>query len=196
MKLKTNMYLTLSVLALTTQSSVFADPPHRPDLVSDGNRWTITGYFDNSPNHTQAATQGLCFYPAGVSGTHQLYVWVSDTFPDWNGRAAQEGDQVFMHGDYASSYGETKDGGHDSMAWEVVTMSPKNEGAGHWREWVEDGVFGRTIGFGNAKLQRVGKCKYDTAKEALEAGFNLEFPKDEQGNYLTNPHGISIDKTK
>lgn len=196
MTFKTTLRLTLSALTLTASAAVVADPPHRPDLVSDGNRWTITGYFDNSPGHAQAATQGICFYPAGVSGTHQLYTWVSDTYPDWNGRAAQEGDQVFMHGDFQWPYGVTRDGGHDSMEWEIVTVSPKNEGAGHWREWIEDGGFGITIGFGNAKLQRVGKCKHASAEEALAAARELELPRDEQGNYLYNPLGVKPDQLK
>lgn len=196
MKLKTKICFTLAALALTTNTSVFADPPHRPDLVSDGNRWTITGYYDNSPNHIEAATQGICFYPAGVSGTHQLYTWVSDTFPDWNGRAAQEGDQIFMHGDFQWPYGVTRDGGHDSMEWEITTMSRRNGGTGHWREWLEDGVFGVTVAFGNAKLERVGKCKYKTAEEALNAYSQLELPKDKQGQYLKNPLGISPDNLK
>jgi hypothetical protein len=193
MNFKTSMCLTVSALALTFQGSSLADPPHRPDLVKEGNRWTVTGYFDNSPVHTQAATQGICFYPAGVSGTHQLYRWVSDTFPDWNGIATQEGDQVFMHGDYQRPYGVT-DGGHDSMEWEIVTMSRENEGAGHWREWAEDGGFGMTIGFGNAKFVRVGRCRHSTAEEALKAGYELDLPRDEQGKILYNPAGLSLGK--
>jgi hypothetical protein len=101
-----------------------------------------------------------------------------------------------MHGDFQWPYGVTRDGGHDSMEWEIVTMRRKNEGAGHWREWLEDGAFGLTIAFGNAKLQRVGKCVHATAEEALEAGRQLERPKDEQGRYLQNPQGIFLDKLK
>ncbi|MCU7933639.1 MAG: hypothetical protein KZQ99_02015 [Candidatus Thiodiazotropha sp. (ex Dulcina madagascariensis)] len=195
MNFKTKMCLTASALALTAHTSAFAQPPHRPDLVNDGNRWTITAYNDSSPVHTQWATQGLCFYFNGVVGTHQRYIWVSDTYPDWNGRATQEGDQIFMHGDFQWPFGN-KDGGHDGMEWAIVTASRANEGAGHWKEWIEDGGFGVTIGFANAKLQRVGKCKYQTAEEALAAGYDLEFPKDDQGNFLRNPFGVSPDKVK
>ncbi|MEJ2691663.1 MAG: hypothetical protein P8166_01110 [Candidatus Thiodiazotropha sp.] len=193
MKFKTKMCLAVSAMVLTAHTSAFAVPPHKPDLVSDGNRWLITGYFDNSSVHAQANTQGICFYPAGVSGTHQRYRWVSDTYPDWNGNATQEGDQVFMHGDFQWPFREVRDGGHDSMEWEIVTMSPKNEGAGHWQEWIEDGRFGRTVGFGNAKLVRVGKCKYATAEEALEAGQQLDIPTDDTGIPMYNPMGISPD---
>jgi hypothetical protein len=190
MKFKTKLCFSLAAMTMMAHTSVFANPPHRPDLVSEGNRWTITAYYDNSPTHTQAATQGLCFYPDGVSGTHQRYIWVSDTYPDWNGRATQEGDQIFMHGDFQWPYSVRRDGGHDSMEWEVVTSSPRNLGAGHWREWVENGVFGTTIGYGNAKLQRVGKCKFRTAEEALKYGRELELPKDKYGRYLENPQGV------
>jgi hypothetical protein len=193
MKFKTKMCFAASALALMAQSSVFADPPHRPDLVTGGNRWKITYYNDNSPVHTQQATQGICFYPVAGGITHQFYRWVSYTYPDWNGNASQEGDQVFMHGDFQWPYGE-KDGGHDSMEWEIVTASRKNEGAGHWREWAENGAFGVTIGFGNAKLVRVGHCEYKTAEEALKAGQYLDLPKDRAGNVLYNPMGVSREK--
>ena len=149
-------------------STTQAAPPHLPDLVQGGNRWTITAYDDSSTIHNQWATQGICFYYAGTRGTQQLYRWVSDTFPDWNGRAVQEGDQIFMHGDYAN------DVGHDGMQWDVVTSSPKNEGYGHWQEWREDGKLGRTIGFANAKLARVGQCKTKTADLAIDRSHYLQ----------------------
>jgi hypothetical protein len=196
MYFKTSMRLTVSALLLAATTSAIANPPYRPNLFSEGNRWTITAYFDNSPAHTQAATQGICFYPDGVSGTHQQYRWVSDTYPDWNGRASQEGDQIFMHGDFQWPYGVKRDGGHDSMDWEIITVSRKNEGAGHWKEWVENGRFGITVGFANAKFVRVGKCKYQTAEEALEAYYGLDLPKGPDGNILYNPLGVSPEKLK
>jgi hypothetical protein len=191
MNLKTKTRLAVTTLALTAATSLFAQPPHEPDLISDGNRWTITAYDDSSPVHTQWATQGICFFPDAIVGTHQRYIWVSDTYPDWNGRATQEGDQIFMHGDFQWPYGVTKDGGHDGMEWEIVTASRANGGAGHWKEWVEDGGFGLTIGFANASLKRVGKCDYQSAEEALQAGHELELPKDESGNYQYNPFGVT-----
>ena len=169
--------------SLLLTSVVTAGPLYSPDLVSDGNRWEITGYYDNAPSHIQAATQGICFYPDGVSGTHQQYLWVSDTFPDWNGRAVQEGDQIFMYGDFRD------DKGHDSMTWEVVTNSPKNTGAGHWHEWLENGNFGVTVGFGNALLQRVGRCDIEKPEEALKAYQNIDYPRDEKGEIIYLPAG-------
>lgn len=150
-----------------------AAPPFQPDLITGGNRWTITFYDDSSPNHQQWATQGICFFSAGTVGTQQRYYWVSDTYPDWNGRAAQEGDQVFMHGDFQWPFG-TRDGGHDGMEWQLVTVSPKDVGTGHWKEWVEDGKLGITIGFGNTRLERVGKCAAVTHSMALESGAKLK----------------------
>lgn len=168
----------LAVLVLVGMASVApAVPPHAPQLVAGGNLWTITFYDDTSAQHNQWATQRICFFPAGVQGTHQLYGWVSVSYPDWNGRATQEGDQVFMHGEFQWPFGN-RDGGHDGMAWQLVTTSPTGEagaspkgevGTGHWKEWVEDGRLGITIGWGNTLLRRVGRCPYATFNEAMAA---------------------------
>jgi hypothetical protein len=96
------------------------------------------------------ATQGICFSVIGVVGTHIRYRWFSTTFPDWNGIASQEGDQIFMHGDYA------RDIGHDGIQWSIDTFKT---GSGHWTEWREDGGLGNTIVFANAVFQRVGQCQ-------------------------------------
>ncbi|WP_317931117.1 hypothetical protein [Halioxenophilus sp. WMMB6] len=179
-----NIALLLSSATLAFAAGTQAAPPHTPDLTSSGNRWLVTAYLDSSPSHSQLATQGLCFYNLGIVGTQQMYYWVSDTFPDWNGIATQEGDQIFMHGDYA------EDIGHDGMQWQVVSASRENIGAGHWHEWREDGKFGDTIGFANALFKRVGKCEFSTADEALEAYRAIDYPTDEKGNRLTLPLGI------
>jgi hypothetical protein len=158
-----------------TAAAVWAVPPHQPQLVLGGNLWTITFFDDTSPIHQQWATQRICFFPAGVQGTHQRYAWVSVSYPDWNGRATQEGDQIFMHGDFQWPFGK-KDGGHDGMEWQLVTMSPFGQigsaprgevGTGHWKEWVEDGQLGITIGWGNTLLRRAGFCPYATFADAM-----------------------------
>ncbi|MGD8572710.1 MAG: hypothetical protein PVH98_09620 [Gammaproteobacteria bacterium] len=153
MKLKTALTLAMAL----TGTTALAHPPE-PNVFDDGNYWKVTAYDDSSPVHTQWATQGICFQPYAVVGTQIRGTWYSDTFPDWNGRYTQEGDQIFMHGDYA------KDVGHDGMAFEIVTRSRDNLAAGHWKEWREDGSYGNTIGFANATLTRAGKC------EVLQAG--------------------------
>ncbi|WP_163834226.1 hypothetical protein [Spartinivicinus ruber] len=183
----------LGSILLSAAFVSFAKPPFEPDLVKDGNRWLITFYNDADPKHVQWATQGLCFYyaPTPVSSTQQRYYWVSDTYPDWNGQAAQEGDQVFMHGDFQWPYG-TVDGGHDGMEWSLVAQ-PRDfvekaidVGAGHWKEWVENGHFGRTIGFGNTLLRRVGKCQITDPQEAMEKYRHL--PKRDD---IDTPMGIT-----
>ncbi len=189
-QLKINGFLIALILGFSLSATAQAVPPHLPDLVSDGNRWTITFYDDSSPIHRQWTTQGICFFNDGVGGTHQRYSWASDTYPDWNGRATQEGDQVFMHGDFQWPFG-IKDGGHDGMEWEILSGRPRNQGAGHWKEWVEDGKLGQTIGFGNARLERVGKCQFVSFSEALKKGFSLQQPFNEKGELLTNPMGIN-----
>ncbi|MEK7323511.1 MAG: hypothetical protein AABZ84_10585 [Pseudomonadota bacterium] len=133
-----------------------------PNVYDDGNRWLITAYNDSSPTHAQMATQGICFLPYAVVGTHVRGMWYSDTFPDWNGVYSQEGDQVFMHGDYAM------DVGHDGIMFEIETSSRNNQGGGHWTEWRENGAYGKTIVFANAKLSRVGKCTSFTPTDALK----------------------------
>lgn len=194
-------FSVFTLLSILLSSTAFAVPPHLPDLIQGGNRWTITFYDDSSPLHNQWATQGLCFYYAGTVGTHQRYIWVSDTYPDWNGRATQEGDQIFMHGDFQWPFGNI-DGGHDGMEWEIVTRSRNNEGAGHWKEWVENGRLGITIGFGNAKLVRTGFCAIIAGTDpksvdpnvemALEKYRNIAPGQDDKGNMLTNPMGINL----
>ena len=130
-----------------------------PNVYKGGNRWAITAFNDASPVHAEMATQGICFLPPVAVGTHMRGDWYSDTFPDWNGVYSQEGDQVFMHGDFG------RDSGHDSMTFEITTSSKRNQSGGHWVEWFEGGVYGRTIVFANTSLQRVGDCNPMTAKE-------------------------------
>jgi hypothetical protein len=157
----------------------------QPDLVSAGNRWTITAFNDESPVHDQWATQGLCFRSIGFFGTHQRYEWWSDTFPDWNGIASQEGNEVVLHGDYAN------DVGHDAVKFNVVSSTPRNVGAGHWVEWREDGKFGRTIGFANALLTRVGRCQMTLDEAKL-----LPFPRDQFGREIESPFALELFSTQ
>lgn len=156
--------------------------PVLPNVYDGGNRWLITAYDDSSITHTQMATQGICFLPYAIVGTHVRGYWYSDTFPDWNGVYSQEGDQVFMHGDYAS------DVGHDGIKFEIETNSPRNQGGGHWTEWRENGAFGNTIVFANAKLERVGRCtsvpgaadalKLQVAPRVTRSGLPAQNPLD------------------
>lgn len=180
--------------ALLSSLSANAVPPHLPDLVNLGNEWAITFYQDNAPGQNQWATQRICFFFAGVSGTHQLYRWVSTSYPDWNGRATQEGDQIFMHGDFQFPFGKV-DVGHDGMQWEIATSSPRNMGTGHWHEWIEDGSLGLTVGWGNLKFERIGQCAHHAADEAEAVGKRLPLPRDEAGRELISPTNAVIDET-
>jgi hypothetical protein len=180
-----NKKILVGSVSLMLISSAFAQPPHKPNLVDNGNRWTITAYDDASLVHRQMATQGLCFKFDSNVGSHQRYTWYSDTFPDWNGWASQEGDQIKMYGDYA------KDVGHDGINWEIVTEDRPNTqamGYGHWTEWREDGKYGRTIVFANAKFKRVGNCN-----RKFEETSTIEL-KDSDGRKVENPMGFDIDE--
>ncbi len=150
-------YLTkkslLSVAIVSALGTSLASAAPLPNVYDGGNRWSITAYNDVSPNHSQLATQSICFRAYAVNGTHITGKWHSDSFPDWNGIYTQEGDQVTLHGDYAD------DVGHDGITFEIVTNNRENHSAGHWTEWRENGKFGNTVVFANASLQRIGKCK-------------------------------------
>ena len=156
-------------------------PRYFPNLVTGGNMWTITFYNDASPNHDQWATQRICFRFVGRVGTQDRYIWYSITFPNWNGWATQEGDEIVMHGDYANNVG------HDGMEFEIVTVSKRNEGTGQWWEWRENNGYGRTIGFGNAKFVRIGACRI-CEEEAAQI---YQLPLDSSGNYIEDPMGVS-----
>jgi len=180
------LFFSLPALAL---------PPHKPDLVTTGNLWLVRAYNDASPNHDYLIEQKICFFPTGVVGTHQRYEWVSLTFPDWNGIATQEGDQVFMHGDFTLFFPTHPIAGHDSMQWELVTDDKKTIGAGHWQLWVDLGKFGTNLGFTNIIYARLGKCDFPTSNDALNYGLNLPYPSDANGNIQTNPMGIDTSPT-
>jgi len=158
MRILKNLSL-LALASLTLANSAFAGPPYLPNVNTSGNYWSITAFDDSATTHTQWATQNICFILLGNTGTHMHGIWYSTTFYDWNGRWRQEGDQVFMTGDYAGDI-QGNAVGHDGIQWEIVTASAKNEGFGHWQEWREDTQYGLTIGFANAKLSRIGRCPF------------------------------------
>lgn len=161
---------------------VLAGPPHLPNMVVNGNLWNLTGFADALPGHPPLATQPICFFPIANVGTHQRYVWVGLGFPDWNGLASQEGDQVTMHGDFPFPL-NTANAGHDTMKFEITSL---NLAAGHWTEWVENAAFGVNIGFANAVVERVvdKSCPYANAQEALNQTQHITSP-------LPNPMGIN-----
>jgi hypothetical protein len=148
-----------AMLTLSIIPAAFAVPPYYPNVVTDGNYWSITAYDDSATVHTQWATQNICFFQQGVIGTHTYGIWYSTTFYDWNGTWRQEGDQVFMTGDYAGDI-QGNAVGHDGIQWEIVTSSKTNEGYGHWKEWRENRFFGQVIGYANTKLRRIGSCPF------------------------------------
>ena len=78
-------------------------PTYKPDYVAGGNRWSFKAYDNSDPDHTTlVSAQVLCFEYAGTAGNHIKYTWYSETFPGWSGSAIQEGDEIFLHGDYAN----------------------------------------------------------------------------------------------
>jgi hypothetical protein len=153
--LQRNSTISFALACILGTSLVQAAIP-KPNVFDGGNRWKITYYNDPSVGHGQWATQVVCFLPYAQVGTSIQGAWYSLTFPDWNGRYYQEGDEVKMTGDYA------KDVGHDHMTLFHTTVEWKNNPKGmafkDWTEWREDGAYGRIIGWGNARLVRDGRC--------------------------------------
>lgn len=146
----------LAIGSLLFSGVALADPP-KPNVFDGGNKWRITFYNDPTGGHDQWATQEICFLPYAVVGTSIQGAWFSTSYYDWNGRYYQEGDEVKMTGDYA------KDVGHDHMTLIHTTYDAPGRVNGmafkDWTEWSEDGSYGNIIGWGNAKLERVGYCK-------------------------------------
>lgn len=141
----------IGVLGLAAE--VAAQVP-RPNVYNGGNRWLITAFDDSSAVHQEWATQGVCFLPFFVQGTHIRGVWYSDTYPGWSGRYSQEGDLVLMHGNWGN------DVGSDGMVIDLFAgTSPRDVGGGQWTEWFNAGPHGTTVGFLNARLTRVGRCR-------------------------------------
>lgn len=157
------------ILSLLVSGGVMAQPPYDANLVKGGNKWFIDAYDDTDPDHLPMATPGICFEYAGVKGTHQQYTWYSDTFPGWHGTASQEADQVFLHGVYADGVG------HDAIQVRIIIDAPRHGAIGHWQEWREDGGYGKTVGFANARMIRDGNCTL-TAEEAAGPGGLPFFP--------------------
>lgn len=150
-------HVTLVALGSLLFAGVALANPPKPNVFDGGNKWRITFYNDPTGNHAQWATQEICFLPYVIVGTSIQGVWYSTSFPDWNGRYYQEGDEVKMTGDYA------KDVGHDHMTLQHTTYDVEGQVRGmafkDWTEWREDGAYGNIIGWGNAKLERAGRCK-------------------------------------
>ena len=145
--------LSVATALLATSSLSFAVAPYLPDFVKDGNKWSFKAYDDASPNHTQlVAAQVMCFEYAGISGNHQLYTWYSETFPGWSGNAVQEGDQIFIHGDYAEG------AGHSSIQLDTLVAPTINGSAGTWQEWRHNGANGNTVNFAKTRALREGNC--------------------------------------
>lgn len=153
--------IQLTGLALFMVMAVFAAQAAaqvpKPNVFDGGNRWLITAFDDSSSVHQQWATQGICFLPYAVSGTHIRGVWYSDTFPNWSGRYSQEGDNLLMHGNWANFRGS------DGMVIDLFAgTSSKDVGGGQWTEWWNFGANGTTVVFANTRLSRVGKCPLPT----------------------------------
>lgn len=154
----------ISIILLAVSSTASAIPPYQPDFVTDGNRWSFKAYDDASIDHTTlVSAQVICFEYAGVVGNHQVYTWYSETFPGWSGRAVQEGDQIFIHGDFADGQG------HSSIQLDTLVAPTINGSAGTWQEWKHGGDYGSTVSFAKTRALREGSCTLSAREAAKQA---------------------------
>lgn len=153
--------MSVAVFLLGISLQTYAVPPYQPDFVQTGNKWSFKAYDDASPDHTQlVAAQIMCFEYAGISGNHQLYTWYSETFPGWSGRAVQEGDQIFIHGDFADGVG------HSAIQMDTLVAPTIHGSAGIWQEWRHDGKNGITVSFAKTRALREGDCTLSARQAA------------------------------
>jgi hypothetical protein len=161
--MKKALLATCGTVALT--SVAFAQPP-MPNVFDGGSMWQIIDYLDEANDHRQLATQNICFLPYAVVGNSIQGVWYSTTYNDWNGMYYQEGDELRMTGDFWD------DTGHDHMTLLHTTFDVPGEVKGlafkDWDEWIEDGEYGKIGQWGNAKMERIGKCEIQKAAVAIE----------------------------
>jgi len=149
-------------------------PQHRPDLVSEGNLWALTGYRDAFKHGQYPVRHGLCYFYLGKRGTHDMYAWVSTSFRGWWGFAEKEGDQVIQFGNFSpvlhpiqSPRSPIDWRGHSAMQFELVSRSrgrlvPRDLATGHAQASIEPG-FARV--FANMNLLRIGKCLPHIARQ-------------------------------
>lgn len=115
--------------------AAFAQAPNNPVGL-----WNVQAYFDNTPAINPAGTQNICFLANGT--------WYSPTFPNWNGRWFQKGNNAAGNGDRVRILGNWAFGaGNDSAELSFINLGLMTGG---WHEW--------TDGFGAVLwLQLVGR---------------------------------------
>ena len=126
------------VLVLCATVAAFAQAPNNPVGL-----WNFQAYNDNSPALTPMGTQNICFLANGT--------WYGTTFPNWNGRWFQKGNNLAGNGDRVRILGNWAFGaGNDSAEISFINL---NLMTGGWHEWTDGfGVFfwiqitGRRIG--------------------------------------------------
>lgn len=162
--MNTPLVIGSCIFALSTTSYA----AHYPDMDGGGNRWLVTTYADYDKNHSgPMGFQIFCFREIQRSGTHKLYEWFAPAYPFWRGNAGLEGDQVELYGGYGSHRGS-------SAHWELVSGQM---GTGQFKDWQYPHInppFGKTYGFYNVTVERIGYC-YDPWPSAMNAtGFGVE----------------------
>lgn len=110
------------VISLSMADTGFAQAPNNPVGL-----WSLTFYNDNTPALTPMATQNICFVAGGT--------WYSTTFPAWNGRWFQKGNNAAGNGDRVRVLGNWASGfGNDSADLNFIHVRLMT---GSWNEWID-----------------------------------------------------------
>jgi len=110
------------VLALCITAAAFAQAPNNPVGL-----WRFQAYNDNSPALNIMGAQNICFLANGT--------WFGTTFPNWNGRWFQKGNNAAGNGDRVRIVGNWANGaGNDSAEISFINL---NLMTGGWHEWTD-----------------------------------------------------------
>jgi hypothetical protein len=112
----------VAALALCATGAAFAQAPNNPVGL-----WNFQAYADNSANLFAMGNQNICFLANGT--------WYGTTFPNWNGRWFQKGNNVAGNGDRVRIVGNWAFGaGNDSAEISFINLSLMTGG---WHEWTD-----------------------------------------------------------
>jgi hypothetical protein len=109
-------------LPLLVTGAALAQAPNNPVGL-----WNFQAYADNSPNLATMGSQNICFLANGT--------WFGTTFPNWNGRWFQKGNNAAGNGDRVRILGNWANGaGNDSAEISFINLSLMTGG---WHEWTD-----------------------------------------------------------
>lgn len=131
--------------------------------------WRFQAYNDNSANLAAMGSQDICFLANGT--------WFGTTFPNWNGRWFQKGNNAAGNGDRVRILGNWANGaGNDSAEISFINL---NLMTGGWHEWTDG--FGTVLWIQTAGTRIGNLCPAPPASDGPEEDVKRR-PWDEKGS--------------